>query len=364
MALLYWDLPGPRLLADQAVGGTLAGRTCLVRLPAHVPAGFDVVLRRALQSEEAPYTLLRPASDIVPAVAVAQALTGQAVSGVPSAAAILRMPDACGQTALVLGMTPDLWPAWRVFLSEWQAAIAFTTTAARPRILAVLAGDGFAHDLSASTGTTILRLKAARETDLATWAEDHLTAANHTLPRLQRRLLRTTLVELAQWDAGTIADLARETPETILEPHGWLRRHAAARGWTSETPATDACSTAGMMEGDRSIHLALQLLRAPEEATAELERRLWHAQVPVLLPWVEDRRVEFLSQFEREFEMLRPRTLPLNEIEIGSMGYFLERTNLPREATERVFFTRYVRNHLAHRTRLSANEVLNLPLWA
>jgi hypothetical protein len=359
----FWALAGPTAFIEQIARAAQDGRNALVRLPVFLPEGLAPALRAQLRLDEVPHITLN-AQPGAPIAQVARALAGGERDLIPTVIEMLEDPTLGYQTVVVCNLDPADWPAWCVLLAEWQVALPRVAPRVRPRWVVLLDGPGFTPELPPAVTTDCLSFGPLWETDIAAWADALLRAQDLALGRLARRIVRGTLVEVARWDVAMVAELAQETPETILSPGGWLLQLAAKRHWTKTTPESVAAGTAGHWDGDGKygVHLGLDLLRNPEEAGRLLEHRLWQAQAAVLLPWVEERRIEAVERHRAALTAVKPYA-NLDELDVGELWYAAEYAHLPDREKKRIRFLRQVRNEIAHHRRLPPEKILNDDLW-
>ena len=177
------------------------------------------------------------------------------------------------------------WADWRQFLEDYAQASRSRSLLGRSRFLVALAGPPAAEPPPMEVGIENLAWNGVIE-DL-----DLLLFANEQLrPRVDEPLLRSLLAnavaKVAAWDFDTAAAIVAEDNATIMNPCELLRANARERGWTTDTPL-DLCL--GTCLGG----IAHPVRAALDEPPNELHRRLWSAQLSVLLPWIE--RVATLS---------------------------------------------------------------------
>jgi hypothetical protein len=143
--------------------------------------------------------------------------------------------------------------------------------------------------------------------------------------------------------------------ETLLAPSHILEEIAQERGWRDsegETPTPEWHR--GMtqeVDGKTQIHAAAIPVNDPK---GELKRRIWTAQVSVMLPFVEEQRREFIEEYSRFLSV--PYTTPLgekvetkSELEINHL-YLQVVNGIPVDAAtvRHVDRLKNIRNRLAH----------------
>jgi hypothetical protein len=92
------------------------------------------------------------------------------------------------------------------------------------------------------------------------------------------------------------------------------------------------------------------LLRAGNHA--ELERRIWRAQLTALFPWIEEVRQDVIARYRRmltvDEHLLALGVRDVEEIELGALARQL-RSRMPRDDAYRLDSLGRIRNALAHR---------------
>ena len=125
------------------------------------------------------------------------------------------------------------------------------------------------------------------DVDLLLFATERLRAREDD--PLLRSLLATTVARVAAWDFDTAAVLLDEDNSTIMNPGDLLRVIANDKGWTANTPLDWRLGTSSRTGIAHPVRAAL------DDPPAELDRRLWGAQLSVLLPWIEACRHETVT---------------------------------------------------------------------
>jgi hypothetical protein len=118
------------------------------------------------------------------------------------------------------------------------------------------------------------------------------------MPDLLKRVVIALIAHVALWDPLVSEYLARENLETIFAPTPLLQEIAKERGWDG---GEEGLSLSGwprgmqdMVDGTAKEHSALLAMR---HDTRALQRRIWNAEVGVLLPFVEEQRQDILARF-------------------------------------------------------------------
>ena len=273
------------------------------------------------------------------------------------------VPDLCsdkgfqGRLVRLRGLRADSWPVWRDFLARYAHASRSLSLLGRTLFLAPVSGCPLEEARPAHVGLSVrVWDRVVDEVDLLLFAREQLRERVDS--PLLRALLANTVARVASWDFETAAALVAEGDATISAPEECLRGMACAKGWTVDTPVEWGLGTGSR---DGVAHAALTALGDPP---AELDRRLWSAQLAVLLPWVEERRYELVTRHRYEVtRLMRDAGYAGDDpiaLEVGELHALFDRPGADRDVRRSVGRLRAARNDLAHRRRMSWDRVLEL----
>jgi hypothetical protein len=262
-----------------------------------------------------------------------------------------------GRTIWLDGVDAQVWPSWQAFLREYVHLCQDAPQEDRTLMCIPLVSE---LALAAPRNDARLSIRTWRDTldpyDMLLFAA-RMFGERGDLTSLERQLATSVTAALAQWDPRVVEILAREPLPVIMDPLGPLRALADERGW-GDLARADCCwphGTKGCVDGQDRIHSAVL---ATCNETRELNRRIWAAEVAVLLPVVEERRVEILDEFGPQFVV--PFTVQsgrvqrtinhYSDLEIGDMASQMNQglVILDRETQRRVQNLTAMRNMLAH----------------
>ena len=280
-----WTLPGPAGFLGQVERSLRTGVSTVVRFPGREQTGFrDRML--ALLNDSWTCSVFRPE----PAHPPFEGLCDRFAPGLSSGrgAGLLDLCEREGfQGRLIwldgLGrLGRGDWLAWREFLADYAQASRTVPGFERTLFLASLEGDP-PPEPPETDGVV-------DDMDLLFLAHERLGERN--LNPAMRSLLATTVARVAAWDLETAERMLDEENDVILEPDQMLCAIAHEKGWTAETPVGWEFGTDS---GKGSIHAALASLHVPRR---EIRRRVWSAQVSVLLPLIDARRFEIVRDYQ------------------------------------------------------------------
>ncbi|MDE0443583.1 MAG: hypothetical protein OXL38_15900 [Gammaproteobacteria bacterium] len=263
----------------------------------------------------------------------------------------------CGRLVRLRGIAASNWSAWRAFLSRYAQASRSRSLLGRSLFLVPLSGhpppESPTADVALETRTWDGVLD---DVDLLLLASERLR--QRAMSPLRRALLATAVARVASWDYDTACAMLAESDRTILAPTDLLRAIARVHGWSPETPLDWALGTAS---GSGIVHPARA---AVEDPPVEIHRRLWSAQLSVLLPCIEDRRHEIVAgnayEVKRQMRSAGNGHDDPDELELGELHSLFSRRGADRTIRRTVRRLRDVRNELAHRRHLAPDAVLTL----
>lgn len=264
---------------------------------------------------------------------------------------LLTRPDFGGRIVWVKGVEPSSWPAWRNLLVRYSDARRNLNNAQPPSVFVVpLCGPAFEQ---AKLTDVWIRYHEFRDVvhrdDLLAYALQRVNS-----PPEYRLLLASTVAHVSQWDLQLAERLIGAKPEHILDPRGVLESDAATRGWSERTQETWESGTVDGQPSRPRVHASL--LHVKRKA-AELNRRLWAAQVSVLLPMVGDRQAEIVQEFGPEFllplDLSKDNGNPapissLERVELRHVVNYRVELRAPSAAVQRARPLHKLRNELAH----------------
>ena len=131
------------------------------------------------------------------------------------------------------------------------------------------------------------------EMDMAVWSHVCRQETKGVCGRLSVILAST----LAGYDPELCLRLAEQDLDALLEPLPILKEYAQHRGWDSQTPSNPWIGTQGFLNGRPIPHAAWEAVKAPREP--DYLRRIWSAQISVVLPEIEEMRRKFIRKHEK-----------------------------------------------------------------
>ena len=342
-----WTLPGPARFLQRIERTLRDGKSIVTRFPGEAPMGFRDRALSPLQ-DVLHYAVFRPDPTELPV----EGLRKRFVPGLSedwgvSLRDLCEHQDFCGRLIWLDGLDAldeNDWLAWKKFLSDYAQASRGVREFERTLFVAALEGVPPADPPDEDVALAQCDWRGVvDEMDLLFLAYERL--GDRAGSPVMRSLLAATAARVAAWDPEMAERLLDEEDETILAPHSMLQSVAREKGWTSDTVVTWKFGTAS---SDGTVHAAIAALENPPY---EIQRRLWSAQVSVLLPEIDVWRRRFvlengaLLRFHLHREGKREDPLDLETSDLVGM---VLRPGFDHEVGERVRHINELRNKLAH----------------
>ena len=337
-----WDLPGAKRFVDSICNPLRGGSSVVVVFPGSVPDGFETAVTANLGD----------ILDIGKLTCTASPLSDLAQRYATNPDHITCLPELCddpgfqGRLVKLHRLDANTWPPWREFLKRYAEASRLQPLLGRSLFLVLLSGFPPPEPPPADIALTVNAWDGVLDDiDLILFASERLRVREEDA--LVRSLLATTVARVAAWDFDTAAALVAEDNGTIMDPLEVLRATAADKCWTEDTPLDWRIGTASKAGVAHPARAALA------KAHAELDRRLWSAQLSVLLPWIEVRRhstvADNLYEVKRHMRADGDGQGDPFALELGDLARLFDRRGADRQVRKTVRRLRNVRNKLAHR---------------
>ena len=355
-----WTLPGPARFLRRVERSLRDGVSVVVRFPGRQLPGFREQALMAL-NQSWYCAVFRPEPAIPPVESLRERFAPQlSTAWDPSLLDLCKHKEFQGRLIWLDGldgMVSDDWAAWKQFLGRYAQASRSMRGFERTLFVAVLEGAPPVEPPELDVTLTLHDWSGVvDEMDLLFLAYERLGDRN--VVRTMRSLLATTVARVAAWDVETAERLLNEEKEVILNPRSMLRSFAREKSWTPDTPVRWDLGTASK---DGSSHAALASL---DEPPREIRRRIWAAQLSVLLPAIDRRRIEII---EEHYEQLAVRLKlegsetddPL-DLDVGKLTHLINRPGFDDAIYRQISEMNSWRNDLAHLKPLDARALRSL----
>lgn len=343
-----WSLPGPARFIEDIRSELGSGRSIVVLMPRHAPEDVLRIVKRAIghlwewteiepAHSKAPATWLCKLYGIDPGSSSANAVQNL-IAGEPFAGRILSLGS--------IGM--DHWSAWKQFLIDYASACCAVPQNKRSLFIALL--EGFEPDAAPRDDVALCNLTwsdVIGEIDILLYAS--LGLRHIDLSAAKRSLLALSVARVALWDTEAADRLLEGRLEDMLAPRAILDELARDRGWDGDTPVAWEIGTENKIDGVNQVHSSICLI---SNTLRVLDYRIWSAQASVILPLIEQRRIELIPKLQR---FLR---LPIqvdgeaicdpSDLEIGHLAYEIDRSSADPRLKQKLRRLRRIRNYLAH----------------
>jgi hypothetical protein len=243
------------------------------------------------------------------------------------------------------------WPAWRSFLGAWEHATRALAVPWRGLLAVCLIGADADGPPAEDVALAVHRWSGAvDELDMMLYVSRLVPRQEETSRAIRRRLDVATIAALSLWDGATARRLTAAVTTAVMDWTAALLDVANRRGWS---PGDSVAWSAGVVErfgGREQLHSSWLALNGQRD---DIERRIWRAQVAVLLPWVEERRQSLLGELRGRLHVpwttrFGETITDLRDLEVGHIEAQLTAGPPPSPATREVQVLRRIRNHLSH----------------
>ena len=358
-----WTMPGPAGFVQHAVN-SVEDRLCAVLA---VPMGMasDLAAHFAAQCRRAEIHFADETVD--PDRDPLDQLWQRYVDSTDSAATFVRLcqePALAGETIFVTASAGPACTAWLAATDGFQQEAGRIKPFERPTIVIIVEGvepsllpqdtpfikrhvyDGWAGTRDTLAYATFLDARS----DSSPWHSD---------------LKAAVVAHLAQWDSRLCERLARLSLEQLLR--NWSAAvEDFARDWQGAADGGDVARweyDQCQQTGDRPVYHSAWLIS--QGRRREVERRVWHAQLSIVYPLLEELRQKVVEWYDAALplpvvngfgdQVTDPHDLELNTIKwMADTGEFVMQADHRRLLNQAC----RMRNLLAHLTVLSAEDIL------
>lgn len=361
-----WALPGPSAFLDRIRDSVTEGRSVVLGLPAHTPSGIESAVRKVIPDAWL-WTHIKADPARIPAEQLAAACAID-LRCLPSDAPreLLKFDGFLGRVIWVEGVEGGLVSQWCDFLGSYEASCRNVGAASRSPIIVSLTQDDACKVPSNEIALSGFRwIDVLGYVDALLYASINLSKTSHSPTR--QYLMASVVARVSLWDIEVADRLLKSRPEDMLAPYAVLDEIGRDRGWISDTEILWEKGTLGSVDGVSRPHSAICMLSGNQ---AEVDRRVWVGQASVLLPLIEERRLELLAHV-RPFLSLPVQTefgviSDPRDLEIGQLAHQVRRSGAEAKLKAKVERLRLARNKLAHmeplETAAALHEVIHTPI--
>lgn len=368
MTRFWWQLPGPSQFIDRVVQDFRDGKNVILCLPEHLPSDLSSAIQSELGDDWDWQKISVPSeSSVEPVHFIFDLFVGEFSSNeVRNARTLAQHQNFAGKIIWLDDLTPNVWPVWKKFISDYEQPCRNIPQLYRTLFCVSLVGklalDPPAEDVCLSHH---FWQGVVDRMDMMLFTSQLFQGKR--LPDLQKRVAISVVTNIALWDCDVSKRLAYEKVEYILKPLPILQEIAGERNWCDCNYELSERWCKGMkdtIESEEKIHSAVLVNGVLDKA--EIERRIWSAEVGELLPFVEQRRHDILRLLAGFLKV--PFTTRFGEVikdvrdlEIGHIEYQIgENCRLVKSDVRNIVrHLREIRNALSHLETISPELLLS-----
>lgn len=298
MDIGMWRLPGPTKFVQSVLQDLRSGKSAVLLLPFHSPAGLRESVEELVRDNELwmwqvlDSTAVRADNIGSLTMAIREKLRGPWTSAEKCSIEGLAEQIA-GRVIWVNQVDEVAWPIWSKFLTRYQHACQSVAIADRGLFCVTRIGIA-GSDPVTDVALSVRRWHGmVRRLDMTIYVDKVLTS-RFTHP-LHQKVALASIVEISGSDPDLALHMASQDLASILDPMNLLKEFAKRRNWTFDA-VKNASWKDGMsdvVEGSQILHSAAV---AMSEDRTELSRRIWRAQIGVIYPFIEEQRLRIIPQ--------------------------------------------------------------------
>lgn len=289
----WWQLPGPSGFISTITEDLRDGLNVLCYLPKHVPSGILKAIRTALGLSDrlAWYPLRATAQNPLDLMFDH---FGDHSRGLRNVSTLSTDPEFAGKVIWLENITSENWERWKEFFASYAQACQHVPIENRGRFCIPLPGELVASRFDENPLWSQYRwADVVSHLDMVLFASTLLQ--DRPMPPLQRSLAVEVIATLALWDPEVCESLAKLEISELLQPLPVLAEIGRERGWDRTNHQTGwIVGLNDYVDGRWLRHSAAIAL---EDSPKEIFKRIWSAEVSVLLPIVEEVRQAVLAKY-------------------------------------------------------------------
>ena len=355
MNRLWWQLPGPAQLVSTIAQDLQDGKNVLIALPKHMPRGFSSAIRTLSLDYTNDWYPIRPDKEKPADVLSSYFERDLSPNGRRIASALANSEKLEGKIIWLYGIEAAEWGAWEEFFADYGDACQHATLG-RSVVFCIplIASSVSKTSISEQFWSQYHWRGVVSSVDMILFTARLLQERTWSI--LQKRVATSVIAGLALWDPEVCHRLAAADFKDVLKPKTTLKEIAAERKWSRHShplPRWQAWQE-GMEDIVDKKWMMHSALLALESSSQEIERRIWHAELPVLLPVVEEARQAILKQYGDTLRV--PYRAPFQmvndvyDLEINHIRSQIKRglTKLSVESERLIHELTEIRNYLSH----------------
>lgn len=240
------------------------------------------------------------------------------------------------------------WGAWGPFLERFVRASRAHPARRCGAIGITLDGSVAASHVRTDAGVRVARWRGRiSRLDVQLYLALHLHQGGRR--SLEEALRIGISTELGGPDVPFALELARRPLRELLDPLPILRAQATSRGWNG-TPGPDAWAEGRIDELDgRAFEHSASIVSRGE--IAPILQRMWRAELTVIFPELEERRVQLVQQlkpFLRPMETMFGPIERVEDLELAHILFQLRNERVSAQTRSTLHHLNELRKSLAH----------------
>jgi hypothetical protein len=314
-------LPNPRSVLERVCEFVREGASVVVVVPKWHVGGFESACREMLRDEDLGELacLTGTERDARPLDEIRSYFPEEVMPRIASAAELARSCALRTRAIFVRCGDRGRGSSWSRFLEQFSAAARNVDPHQRPSFIVEF--DGAECEPPADD----VALRAVRcdtgveRMDLVLFAMQ--MASRRASSPIERQLHANLVSELARFDVRLAAELSEMNLSELAElPLAYGEAFATARGWSVDTPESWELGTKGDLDGNPEVHL---FHPATVDGGDSMARAVWRAQVTVLYPLLERKRMQLIREHKNQLRLPHKKRFGDREIVIND-AYELE----------------------------------------
>lgn len=364
MTVSLWTLPGPARFVDSILESLQDGKNVVVGMPDSVTSSLYYGLLEQDEQGESVWQRLNVAQFEAAGRPVDLLIDYFQYDVSPGTMRSINMlfdiQKFLGIRLWIDQIPAPALPAWCQFLTDYQHICGTLNLFDRPLLCCQITGD-----MARSLPDTEVRLdvyhfdNVMTDLDILTYLLQQRNISDET--HLERRIAYRVIAELAMWDIELARYLSRQSLENLLNPDEILHQFTLQREWDNFDGDFAWYSGAkSTYNGQQRVHTCLL---SGKQGELERQRRIWRAQVSILLPFIEEERLALLQELEHEltvpFETFHGQIIKKKyDLEIGHLySQFVNNPAISVTYTQRASLLRDMRNQLAHLQCITTSQL-------
>ena len=363
----WWQLPNPANFIDRIVSDLRQGKNVFLALPDYAPTGLRVALNtRVIQNDFwywRPLSLQENHTFIDDPVRLLFNHFALKTKNSPlNVKTLVACKSFYGHIIWLEGLTVPIWKTWHAFFEEYAYQSRGLSEWDRSLFCVPLIGNLATQTLPKEDLTLSIRKWRGMVERLDMWLYISLLSKDQyfTSP-LEKQLKIAIITELAGTDPQLVPLLFKLPFEELLAPLEKLAQIAEERNWHKEQIYEPKWHLGMLDEMEKTslVHAAAIALQG-HKSEAELQRRIWRAQIGILFPFLEEQRIYFLKEL-RSFLQLPWETpsgtiTDSQDLELSHLDYQAQNFPLSQKTKQLLTVLTEIRHSLAHLQPINATQ--------